>query len=171
MSDSFLPSKKKHKNYRMPQESINNPKRMVSIERDMRALELRKEGLSFWEIKAESEKWEYSNGVKPYASGEHAAQQITAWNKRFIRDTIEDYRTTIAHRLELMWQKIEEGIVAGNRDDIDLYLKIHDRIAKLHGLNRENESTQSDKPINQLFQLSFGNTPAPESIDIKASQD
>ena len=105
-------------------ESRHSVRRLESVERQDRALELRKQGITYKHIAAEV-------GV----SIQHAGRMVESALRRVLREPAEAVRKLEAERLDAMFTNAYMRAVAGDHGSIYAVLNIMGRRAKLLGLD------------------------------------
>lgn len=94
-------------------------------ERQQKALELRLAGLPWAAIASQL-------GYADHSGAFHAVQALL---KRVESGAAAEYRKLEDMRLDVALRKVWPGVMAGDLKAIEIWLKIHDRRARLHGLN------------------------------------
>ncbi len=109
----------------MPGESNNSPRRLVARERQLQALELRKEGFTYDAI---AKKLNYN-------SYQAASAAIEAALKRVLQRPAEEVRKIELERLDMMLRALLPKIRIADWQAINTALRIMDRRAKYLGLD------------------------------------
>lgn len=123
-----------------------------AIDRQLKALELRKAGASYQAIA----------DTLGYAHPSGAAEAVKAALKAVIREPAEEVRTLELERLDMALLSIAQSVRAGNFGAIDRWVKLAERRARLLGLDRP----QAHFPIDytkltddQLYRIINGEDP------------
>ena len=113
--------------------AATGPARLRGRERQMAAVELRKQGASLDEIAK----------ALGYASRGSVHHAITAVIERWDAEAVPDLIKLEAARLDTMQRALAPKVLAGNPEAIRAALRVMDRRAKLYGLDR-NETREAD---------------------------
>jgi transcriptional regulator len=103
----------------------NLQKKVLTSDRKLKALEMRKKGISLQEIADEL----------GFSSPSATAKAITAALEYVLREPAEELRTLELIRLDAMFKVCYDEILAGNLDAVEKGLKVQARRAKLLGLD------------------------------------
>lgn len=134
-----------------PKKTIWKQGRLNNTERDLRAIQLLKEGHKPLDIYADL----------GFNSKQALITQVTNVIKRTINHEVNDYRKEMTARLEMMWNAIEAQAFDGDMDALNQGLKIIDRLVNLHGLKiPESVHTQkiSIDTGKETVKVTFGQT-------------
>ncbi len=109
----------------MPGESSSTPRRIVARERQGKALELRKAGVTFERIATQLD----------YRSRQAAKSAVDAAMQRIIQEPAESLRKLDLERLDTMLFALMPAIRRGEWQSVNSGLKVMERRAKLLGLD------------------------------------
>lgn len=115
--------------------SIHSPIKAASLEREVKAMELRKRGFTFREIGALLKDEKYPNGI----SGKSAFKLVQRAFKRLAAQSTEetaDYRNLSLERLDVMRKGLYDEAANGNVQAVMAMLKIEERFARITGLDQ-----------------------------------
>lgn len=122
--------------------SAKEPARDVNrTQRQLQAIELRKQGLQWAEIAERC-------GISGGKAG--AYKLVNQALKARLRETVDDYRELMTQRLEalwaLQWQKATSG-KEGSDWAVDRLLQIHDRLERLHAIAIKPDTAQQAQMV------------------------
>jgi hypothetical protein len=123
---------------KQPRKSVEQT--VQAIDRQLRALELRKAGASYKVIA----------DALGYAHPSGAAQAVVAALKAVVREPAEEVRTLELERLDAALLAIWPAVRAGNFGAVDRVVRIMERRAKLLGLDRTVVSGMLDIDMTTL---------------------
>lgn len=103
--------------------------RLQALERQRRALELRRAGFDY-ELIAEA---------VGYSHPQSASRAVKAAMERIPQEATEDFRVVQMERLNFMLLKLWPGIQRGNRRDIEVGLQVIDKMDRLKGTDAAQE--------------------------------
>lgn len=108
-------------------ESKTSPRRIDSAQRQAQALSLRKAGATYDQISKELK----------YNSPQAAAVSVQRALARTIQEPADEYRKIVGERLNTALRSIWPGVLRGEKTAHDSFIKIHQEIVKLYGLNKQ----------------------------------
>jgi len=135
--------------------SPNSPQSTRARINEQDVLALRIKGLSFPAIAAE---------LSASVGGVHAAlERALAKTVEQIAERAGEYRALELERFETISEKLWPACIAGDLQAIDRYIRLHDRMAKLLGIDLKEDVTIQTGP--QVVLASFPWERSPETID------
>lgn len=120
--------------------SAKEPARDINrTQRQLQAIELRKQGLQWAEIADRC-------GISGGKAG--AYKLVNQALKARLRETVDDYRELMTQRLEALWAlQWQKATVEKSDWAVDRLLQIHDRLERLHAIAVRPDTTQQQAQI------------------------
>ena len=122
-------------------EPKTSARRVVATERQRQALELRKAGASYEQIK---EKLGYRNKTSAYKA-------VTSALRKMLKEPAEEVRSLEAARLDALTVKLWHDALAGQQGAVDRILRIMDRRAKLLGLDAPDKQIVVEADLEEFL--------------------
>ncbi len=123
---------------RGPGESVSSPRLIASARKQALALDLRQKSYTYEAIAKEL----------GYNSFQAAYQAVTRALQRTVQEPADEFRKVVGERLSVALRKIWPRVLRGDPEGIKLFLQIHDRIAKLYGLNKQIDINVQAEQVN-----------------------
>lgn len=121
----------------MPNANNNkmSPRRTASLDRELKAIELRKRGYTYREIGRALVDEQYPNGISGKSAFRIVERAFKKLNAQSNKDT-ETLRTLEMERLDAMRKGLYDAAISGDTSAVLASLKISERLAKLTGLDQ-----------------------------------
>lgn len=115
-----------------PPADAKPPARLLTKERRLRALEMRRRG----------HHWQEIADTCGYASAKSAANAVAALTKKTVLESVDDYRQMQIDRCHEMLVALGPKVDAGNERAIETSLRVLDKLDKLVGTERAHVSAE-----------------------------
>jgi predicted transcriptional regulator len=108
-------------------ESLTSPRRIESAQKKAKALALRQSGMTYPQIAKEL----------GYNSSQAVFMAVKSALDQTVQEPAEEYRKIVRERLNVALRAIWPKVKKGEKDGIDSFVKLHQEICKLDGLNKQ----------------------------------